>query len=257
MAPKSAKTVNVPPADLLLQFIRDIIADVYAENPMLKPTLPLLQSAADAILAQIGQANEDPAFLAAKQAANAGDGRLDKAHRYAVYTLEAQLLNDDEAVAAAAASLLDLLYPERLAIITLAYVEAAAAGATYAARLALPRAQAAIATLTAVLPTLAADLGRTVTLATELGAAVQKLNGFYTDKAGNALNPKLFAARTSAQQRLSAFSDFVATMAYPDDTPEHAKARTSLTGPYRRYLTSNLSGAAPADEATPASDPTP
>ena len=63
------------------QFIRSIVADVYAEHPMLEPTLPLLQSAADAIIAQIGQANEVPAFLAAKQVANAGDGRLDKVHR--------------------------------------------------------------------------------------------------------------------------------------------------------------------------------
>lgn len=250
-------TMNVPPADLLKSLIDRAFKSPYAQHPMLSVLKPPIEAAVARIDSLLGGAEKGTSFEVAKKNANAADEVYDKANRFAVLMLEALANHRDEAVRGAASYLLNLLFPERLSVIQLAYELEAASGATFAKRLAQPQAQASVATLQAVVPGIAQDLGAIVDAASGLRAALEVLDAQLVDKAGRPLDPKLFQARTDAHRLFARFVDVVETFAYPDDTAEHAQARAALIGPYRRFLATNTRPTESASEPTPAPEPAP
>jgi len=254
----NAPSVNVPPADLIMSFIERALKSPYADQAILVVLKPKLQAAVTRIEERLGGAQKNPEHDRAKGTTRARDGDFDDANRFAVLLLEALVKHPEEAVRDAAAHLLALLFPERLAVIQLAFELEAASGATFAKRLEQTRAKAAIATLAGVFPAVATHLAAIVSTAKALGEALEALDAFMVDKAGRPLDPELFAARTDAHRLFARYIEVVDTFAYPDDSPEHNQARAALAGPYRRFLSANLRGEAGAEpSSTPGPTPTP
>ena len=251
-------SVNVPPAELMKSFIERALKSPYADHTMLVVFKPPLQAAVARMDGLIGGTEKGTAYDTARAGARAADETFDKRNRFAVKLLEAFVEHPDAVTRGAAEYLLAYLFPERLAVIQLSFELEAASGISFAKRLAQPQAQAAVATLTAEVPKIGDHLQAIVQAAQALGVALEALDGVLVDNAGRPIDPALFAARTNAQHLFARFVDVVETFAYPDDTPDHAQARMALTGPYRRFLTANITrNEAPAEPATPAPTPAP
>lgn len=248
-------TVNVPPAELMKSFIERALKSPYADHTMLVVLKPPLLAAVVRMDGLIGGTEKGTAYDTARANTRAADETFDNANRFGVKLLEALAAHPDGVIRGAAEYLLAYLFPERLAVIQLAFELEAASATSFAKRLAQPQAQASIATLTAEVPKLADHLQAVVQAALALGQALEALDGVLVDKAGRPIDPALFAARSNAQHLFARFVDVVETFAYPDDTPDHAQARTALIGPYRRFLSANTNRSeAPAE---PAVAPTP
>lgn len=231
----NAPAVNTPSADLIKSFIERALKHAAAQHPILTPLHPALIAAVAGIVQSIGVNEQATPYEAARLVARGGDEVFDETNRFAVMLLEAFQHHPDEGMRAAAAYLLSLLYPDRLAIVMAAWEIEAASANTFSKRLEAAPTQAHVATLATEVPKIGAHLQRVVTTAQALGQALEALDAFEVDDAGRPLNPKLFEARVQAHKLFASFAEMVETFAYPDDSPDHAKARTALLGPYRRF----------------------
>lgn len=245
-------TVNVPPAELMKSFIQRALKSPYADHTMLVVLKPPLLAALARIDQHIGGVEKGTAYADARARARDADQVFDDRNRFAVRLLEALAVHPDASVSQAANYLLGHLFAERLAVTQRAFELEAASGEVFAKRLGQPQAQASVAVLATEVPKVGEHLEAIVSAAQALGAALEGLDGVLVDKAGRPVDPELFKARTEAHRLFARFADVVETFAYPDDSPEHAQARTALIGPYHRFLTANLGGTKAASE--PADD---
>lgn len=255
----TSPTVNTPPAELLVSFLQRANGQpVYFAPELLAPWRAKIQATIERLEGLIAPRAKAQRVSLARAATTAADTVHDRRHRHSYDLITAFLSADDATHVKAAELLLATLYPDKLKpIIGASYEVEAAAGPTFAKKLALPDVRDAVAALSPELPGLAAKLAAIVEAAAALGRTLAALNESYVDETGRP-DSELFEARTEAQKVMSTFARVVEAV-YPGETPADRAARVALIGPYLRFLavdppreetTDGTTGEAPAPTPT-------
>ena len=235
----------------MLRLFHGVLAhDGLISTAVLVALKPKLVAARDRLDAAIAPRVKQSGYAAARDRTASRDATHDRSHRFFCGLLDALCASADLEIAAAAQLALATLYPDKLTVVNAAYADEAAAGPTFAKKLALPEVAQALATLERAVPHVSAYGQDIVRAAAEVGEALAAQDALFAAEAGAAAS-ELFAARTEAHQLFALFAQVVAVAAYPDDSPEHRTAREALLGPYRRYLASGAGTATPPAPAGP------
>lgn len=221
-------------------------------HPELVSLVPRVENALTDLAERLGGVALSKALEEHRKKAHAADRSHDGIHRLVQRLLVGLSEHYDVAVAAAAALLLEVLYPKGLTIVTASWEAEVAHRPTYGKRLEREDVVAAIEVIKADLPRVDEYFAKLGEATEALAEALSGIAAAEVERAGKPVDKKLFEARVKAIQVWSGFARIV-ELVYEDDSPTSRAAREALLGRWNRILALEPSSPQPAEQ--PAEEP--